>query len=92
MYTGFDSNPTTPEQILADLQRRIDVTKMDLEDDIYEKSTIVPFFRGKCVLVTGGAGFLGQLYIEKLLRYDVSHFLHHSILLICQSKIKWYSM
>lgn len=48
--------------------RRINLTKMDLDDDIYEKSNISQYFKGKCAFLTGGAGFLGQLYIEKLLR------------------------
>lgn len=30
------------------------------------------FFRGKTVFLTGGTGFLGKLFIEKLLRCDVS--------------------
>lgn len=55
---------------MEELYRRIDYTKLELEDDIYEKSTISKFFEGQCVFLTGGAGFLGQIYIEKLLRYD----------------------
>lgn len=26
------------------------------------------FYRGKVILLTGGTGFLGQIYVEKLLR------------------------
>lgn len=27
------------------------------------------FYRDKVILLTGGTGFLGQIYVEKLLRY-----------------------
>lgn len=57
---------------MEELYRRIDYTKLELEDDIYEKSAIAQFFVGQCVFLTGGAGFLGQLYIEKLLRYEAT--------------------
>ncbi|XP_058829529.1 fatty acyl-CoA reductase wat-like [Topomyia yanbarensis] len=39
------------------------------------------FFRGKTVLLTGGTGFLGKLFIEKLLRCDV-----REIILLIRSK------
>lgn len=53
---------------VEEARRRINVLQMNLEDDVYEKSNISKYFSGKCVLLTGGAGFLGQLYLEKLLR------------------------
>uniref|UniRef100_A0A6G1SKA6 Fatty acyl-CoA reductase n=1 Tax=Aceria tosichella TaxID=561515 RepID=A0A6G1SKA6_9ACAR len=36
--------------------------------DVCDQSQIVEFYAGRCVLVTGGSGFLGKLIIEKLLR------------------------
>lgn len=36
---------------------------------ITSDSPISDFFRGKCVFLTGCTGFLGHLYLEKLLRY-----------------------
>lgn len=53
---------------LEEAKRRINLTRLDLKDDDYKQSDVVNYFVGKSVLLTGGAGFLGQLYIEKLLR------------------------
>lgn len=39
------------------------------EDHIPENTPMKNFYRGKTVFLTGGTGFLGQLYVEKLLRY-----------------------
>lgn len=53
---------------LEEVKRRINVTRLELTEEDYKKSAVANYFVGKCVLLTGGAGFLGQLYIEKLLR------------------------
>lgn len=53
---------------LEEAKRRINLTRLELNDDDYKRSNVANYFVGKCVLLTGGAGFLGQLYIEKLLR------------------------
>lgn len=64
----LDKKPQTLEEELQRMNRLINLTKLDLEDDIYDKSDICKYFKGKRIFLTGGAGFLGQLYIEKLLR------------------------
>lgn len=63
-----EKQPETHEEEIQECLRRINLTKLDLDDDIYDRSTITKYFKGKRVFLTGGAGFLGQLYIEKLLR------------------------
>lgn len=44
---------------ISDLTSEIEITK---------DSPITDYFRGKTVFVTGVTGFLGHLYLEKLLR------------------------
>lgn len=61
-------HPMSEEEEIKEMKKRINRTAMTLEDDIYEKSTITKYFKGKCVFLTGAAGFLGQVYLEKLLR------------------------
>lgn len=43
---------------------------MMYEESEPESTPIKDYFRGKTVLLTGGTGFLGLLYVEKLLRYE----------------------
>lgn len=38
------------------------------EETFSNDSPLKTFYRGKVVLVTGGTGDLGQVYVEKLLR------------------------
>lgn len=45
-----------------------DITAADMIVPNSEPSDIVDFFRGANVLLTGGTGFLGKLFLEKLLR------------------------
>lgn len=40
-----------------------------VEDGNVPQSTpMKDFFRGKCILLTGGTGFIGRLLVEKMLR------------------------
>ncbi|XP_062549903.1 fatty acyl-CoA reductase wat-like [Armigeres subalbatus] len=54
---------------------------MDLKEFEAYRSPMKDFYRDKVVFLTGGTGFLGKLYIEKLIRCGVSE-----ILLLSRSK------
>lgn len=45
------------------------ISDLTSEVEIVKDSPITDFFRGKNVFVTGATGFLGHLYLEKLLRF-----------------------
>lgn len=42
--------------------------EFQVPESIRVNSPITDYFREKCVFLTGGTGFLGYLFIEKLLR------------------------
>lgn len=47
----------------------LDFTSDSMVDESIPDSTpMKDFYRNKTVFLTGGTGFLGQLYVEKLLR------------------------
>lgn len=46
--------------------------EMQTEDEEYQKSTpIKDFYKDKTIFVTGGTGGIGQLLVQKLLRFDI---------------------
>lgn len=47
----------------------LDFTSESMVDESIPDSTpMKDFYRNKTIFLTGGTGFLGQLYVEKLLR------------------------
>lgn len=46
------------------------VNDLTSEVEIVKNSPITEYFTGKTIFLTGSSGFLGQLYLEKLLRFS----------------------
>lgn len=46
----------------------VDMAGHEVESSELSKTPIKDYYRDKVVLLTGGTGFLGQLFVEKLLR------------------------
>lgn len=72
MHTKLDENLFIA---MADQATEMDIfRKTSINDDLWlderipEQTPMKDFYRGKVVFLTGGTGFLGQLYVEKLLR------------------------
>lgn len=72
LHTKVDGNLFTA---MADQATEMDIfRKTSINDDLWadeqipEHTPMKDFYRGKVVFLTGGTGFLGQLYVEKLLR------------------------
>lgn len=53
---------------LMEMEKYIDKDKHGLAESIPIDSPMINFYRNKSVFLTGGTGFLGQLFVEKLLR------------------------
>ncbi len=50
----------------------LDFTGENMVDETISKdSPMKSFYRDKTIFLTGGTGFLGQLFVEKLLRYEI---------------------
>ncbi|XP_053674488.1 fatty acyl-CoA reductase wat-like [Anopheles nili] len=54
---------------------------MSLQEFASNQSLVKDFYQGKTVFLTGGSGFLGKLFIEKLIKCDVKE-----VLLLLRSK------
>lgn len=53
---------------MAQSNRNPDYSDFWKDETIPEKTPMRDFYRGKVIFLTGGTGFLGQIYVEKLLR------------------------
>lgn len=57
--------------IYGEMERYVRDYRMPVDYTRPEMSPMVRFYRDKCIFLTGGTGFLGQLFVEKLLRTGV---------------------
>lgn len=53
---------------MAEFNKKTIYTDFWSEDTVPEHTPMRDFYRDKVILLTGGTGFLGQIYVEKLLR------------------------
>lgn len=42
--------------------------KANFGDDVLSRTSVVEFYNGKNILITGATGFMGKVLVEKLLR------------------------
>lgn len=57
------------------------IADLTSEVELVENSPITNYFRGKIIFITGATGCIGQLILEKLLRYPF-------IFYVCTLKVK----
>lgn len=56
---------------MAQFQKEMKLKESDdfwSDESIPDSTPMLDFYRDKVILLTGGTGFLGQIYVEKLLR------------------------
>lgn len=56
---------------LEQMERWVAKNRAPVDFSVPLDSPMVNFYRNKCIFLTGGTGFLGQLFVEKLLRTGV---------------------
>lgn len=56
---------------LVEMEKWVAANRAPMDFTVPVNSPMVNFYRDKCIFLTGGTGFLGQLFVEKLLRTGV---------------------